>query len=275
MGVLAKKFYNKDLKIVYDAHEYETETNGLTGKKKKWRKFLERSLIKYANKVITVSDAIANEYVRLYGIEKPVLVLNTPAYVDLKKKNIFREKFGITHEQTIFLYQGSLAKGRGIENILTLFSKHIDKNSVIVFMGFGHFEEEIKKYTLKYKNIFFHPAVSPNILLNYTSSADFGISTIEDICLSYRYSLPNKMFEYIMAEVPVIVSDLPEMKRIVEDYKVGVVATSNSGKGLADAIKKATSMDKAELNTNIKKAKKIFNWEEQEKVLLEVYNELA
>ena len=274
MGVIAKKFYNKNLKIVYDAHEYETELNGLKGKKKRFRKLLEKSLIKYADRVMTVSNSIAEEYVRLYNIEKPVLVLNTPPYTDIVKKNIFRETFNIDEDKTIFLYQGGLVNGRGIEDILESFREIKDDKSVIVFMGYGVFEEEIQKHAAKYNNIFFHPAVSPDVLLEYTSSADFGISMIEDICLSYRYCLPNKMFEYMMAEVPVIVSNLPEMKKVVETYKVGVVAKSNGREGLEAAILEATKLDKQELNTNIKKAKKIFNWEEQEKVLLATYRDL-
>jgi len=274
MGVIVKKFYNKDVKIVYDAHEYETELNGLEGGKKRFRKLLERSLIKYADKVITVSNSIAEEYVRLYGIEKPALVLNTPPYTPIVKKDIFRETFGIKKIQTIFLYQGGLVNGRGIEDILASFKEINNENSVIVFMGYGVFEDTIKEAASQHNNIFFHPAVSPSVLLNYTSSADFGISMIEDICLSYRYCLPNKMFEYIMAEVPVIVSNLPEMKKVIDTHKVGVVANGTDRKSLEDAIIVATKLNKNTLNKNIKKAKEIFNWEEQEKILLKVYNDL-
>jgi glycosyltransferase involved in cell wall biosynthesis len=143
-----------------------------------------------------------------------------------------------------------------------------------VFMGYGELEELIKEYSKKYNNIYFHSAVSPDILLDYTSSADFGISMIEDTCLSYRYCLPNKLFEYIMAEIPVIVSNLYEMNRLVEKYNIGVVAKENNVDGLKRAIERALKLDKEVLKENIKKVKKIFNWENQEKVLLNVYKEL-
>ena len=171
------------------------------------------------------------------------------------------------------MYQGGLSSGRGIEILLDAF-KQIDDDSVIVFMGYGPLEDMIKKASEEYGNIYFYPAVSPDILLDYTSSADFGISTIEDSCLSYRYCLPNKMFEYLMAEIPVIVSNLYEMKRLVENYKVGIVAKENSPTGLKEAIKQAVQLDKKELQQNIEKVKEIYNWEEQEKVLLEVYKGL-
>jgi len=274
IGFIVKKIYNKDIKIVYDAHEYETEINGLSGIQKTLTKILEKFLIKYTDKVITVSDAIANEYVKLYNIEKPALVLNTPQFKQIEKKDIFREKFNIPKENTIFLYQGGLSSGRGIEILLESFKLVDDEKSVIVFMGYGPLEYLVKESAEKNDNIYFHPAVSPDVLLDYTSSADFGISTIEDSCLSYRYCLPNKMFEYLMAEIPVIVSNLHEMKRLVEDNKVGVVAKENTPKGLSETVKEALQSDKEKLQHNIQKVKEIYNWEEQEKVLLEVYKDL-
>ena len=273
MGVIVKKFYNKNVKIVYDAHEYETEVNGLTGNKKRFRKVMERSLIRYADKVICVSDAIALEYQRLYKIKKPSLVLNTPEYQKIEKKNFFREKLGISDEQTIFLYQGGLSKGRGIEILLDTF-KELDKDTVIVFMGYGPLEELVIEASDKYANIYFHEAVSPKVLLGFTSSADFGILFYENNCLNHYYCSPNKMFEYLMAELPVIASNLYEMKRLVENNNIGAVAKDNSIEGLKEAIKDATKLDKKELQNNINKVKTIYNWEEQEKILLEVYSDL-
>jgi len=271
LGVILKKF-NKKIKIVYDAHEYETETHYSKGVRKKIAQKLEKALIGYADAVLTVSNKIADEYVRLYNIKKPALVLNTPPLKDIEKKDKFREKFDIAPDETIFLYQGSLHTARGIEQILETF-KSIE-NGVVVFMGYGILEPLIKEYAQKYKNIFFHEAVSPNVVLNYTSSADFGLSLIEDSCLSYRYCLPNKMFEYTMVGIAVIVSDLPEMKRVVEEYGVGVVTEDNSVAGLKRAIAKAVKIDKAQLEKNIDLLKIKYNWQEQEKILIEVYNEL-
>jgi len=275
IAFIIKRFYNKDIKVVYDAHEHETETNTLKGWQQKVAKFLEKSLIKYANRVICVSDAIANDYAKSYNIEKPAVVLNTPSYKEVKKHNIFREKFNISKDKTIFIYQGVLSPGRGIEVILETFKNlSSNDNAVIVFMGFGLLEELIKEYANKYENIYFHEAVTPDVILNYTSSADFGISTIEDSCLSYRYCLPNKMFEYIMANLLLIVSNLPEMKRVVIENNIGVVAKENTPKGLKEAIYEATKLDKNRLQANLERAKKIFNWQKQESILLNIYNSL-
>ena len=274
IGVLIK-FLHKDAKIVYDAHEYETQTEGLSGIQKVLVKWLEQRLIKHANKVITVSNSIASEYRRIYGIEKPTLILNTPPLLDINKQDLFREKLNIGKDKTIFLYQGGLSSGRGIEILLETFKQIDDNRSVIVFMGYGELEEIVKKASREYSNIYYHPAVSPKVLLDYTSSADFGISTIEDSCLSYRYCLPNKMFEYLMARLPVVVSNLPEMKKIVEEYKVGVIAKDNTPEVLQNAIMEASRLDLNMIQENIEKVREIYNWQEQEKVLLDLYKRVA
>jgi glycosyltransferase involved in cell wall biosynthesis len=82
------------------------------------------------------------------------------------------------------------------------------------------------------------------------------------------------MFESLMAAIPVIVSNRPEMKKIVDDNSIGVVAKDNTPQGLQEAIEKATELNKNELQVNIQKVKEIYNWEEQENVLLKVYRGL-
>jgi len=274
IGFIVKKFFNKNVKIVYDAHEYETEVNGLKGLQKTVTQKLEKYLIKYADKVITVSDAIANEYVKNYNIKKPALVLNTPPYTEMEKRDIFRGALNIPKDKTIFLYQGGLSKGRGIEILLEAFQNISDKRSVIVFMGYGPLQNLVEKSAEEYDNIYFHKAVEPGVLLEYTSSADFGILFYENSCLNHYYCSPNKMFEYIMAEIPVIVSNLYEMKRLVQENKIGIVAKDNTSKGLQKAIEEALLLDQNKLRKNIQKVKKLYNWEKQEKVLVDVYKSL-
>jgi len=276
VGVIIKKFFNKNVKIVYDAHEYEINDKPNESKYSiKIKYFLEKRLIKYADKVLTVSNAIADEYVKLYDIEKPALVLNTPPYRSIEKKDLFRESLDISLEKTIFLYQGGLSQGRGIEILLDAFKRMDNDKSVIVFMGYGPLEESIQSASKEYDNIYFHKAVTPDVLLDYTSSADFGILFYENNCLNHDYCSPNKMFEYLMAEIPVIVSNLYEMKRLVKKNKIGVVATENTPTGLQTAIKEAVKLDKKELHLNIEKLKKVYNWEEQEKVLLKAYGDFV
>lgn len=273
IGVLFKKLY--DIALIYDAHELETEAAGLKGLRKKLAQLTEKILISYCDQIIVVSESIADEYIQLYPfLEKPLVVLNTPPLQQIEKKNIFRETFDIQKNQTIFLYQGGLSEGRGIEGLLKAFQTSINPNHVIIFMGYGPLTGYIQEAAQLSNRIFYHPAVSPNILLEYTSSADIGISMIENTCLSYSYCLPNKMFEYIMAGIPVIVSNLYEMAKIVNTYEIGVVAEENSAEGFLEAIKEIEIMDLTLLKNNIKIVQNLYNWEQQEKILLEAYHAL-
>lgn len=273
IGVLIK-FFRNNVKLVYDCHEYETEVYGLKGIEKRAKKWLERCLIRHTDRIITVSDAIACEYSRLYEMDKPQLVLNCPLYKEQKKLDLFRENLGIRQDQTIFLYQGGFTKGRGIELILESFSRLQSDQSVLVCMGYGQLEALVKKYSENCSNIYHHSAVSPSVLLDYTSSADYGISFIEDSCLSYRYCLPNKIFEYLMAGIPILSSNLLEMRRLVDNEQVGVVAQENSIEGFRQAVVDSLSQDYSLIQKNVLNARKRYCWEEQEKVLEKIYEAL-
>jgi glycosyltransferase involved in cell wall biosynthesis len=263
------------IKIVYDSHEYAINDipnqSSLSIKARYW---LERFLIRFAVKVINVSDSIANEYVRLYNIPKPHLVLNCPVYQEQTKRNLFREKLSIRADQTIFLYQGGLSMGRGIELLLEAFSGLESDENVLICMGYGPLEGLIQEKAAQQNTIFFCPAVSPDVLLNYTSSSDYGILFYEDTCLNHRYCSPNKIFEYLMAGLPVIVSNLFEMKRLVETEGVGIVAHENTVEGFRQAVESSLQQNYASIQKNVFKARKKYCWEEQEKVLKVIYDAL-
>lgn len=270
VGVFIKLLINRNSKIVYDAHEYETERAGFSKLQKTYAKLLEKFFIKYVDLVITVSESIANDYIKLYNIKKPTLVMNCPKFKDTSKSNIFRDKFGISQDKTIFLYQGLLTQGRGIEILLEYFKN--EKNNVIVFMGHGKLTGKVLSYSKKYpNNIYLHPSVPLDEVISHTASADFGIALIENICLSYYYCMPNKLFEFLMAGLPVIVSNSIEMKNFVNKNQVGIAMNTNNIEGLKEAINNIISLDKNKLIENVNNIKKSYSWEEQEKILINEY----
>ena len=132
----------------------------------------------------------------------------------------------------------------------------------------------ILKKVQEFENIHIHDPVAPDSLCEFTGSADLGICLIEDLCLSYRFCLPNKFFEYAMAGVPILVSDLPEMRRLVEEYDCGVVCDSITPDGIVSGLKKLLSKDLKQLGKNARKMAEDHSWEIQEKKLLSLYTRI-
>jgi glycosyltransferase involved in cell wall biosynthesis len=133
---------------------------------------------------------------------------------------------------------------------------------------------EIKNAARTLINVHYLPSVSPELLSEYTSSADIGISLIEDVCLSYRYCLPNKFFEFAMAGLPIVVSDLPEMRRMVEEYKCGVVCSSARPASIRGAIDTVLYGDMVRLGWNARRMAEDNSWERQEQKLLALYDKI-
>ena len=271
LGVLLKYWYGA--KLIYDTHELETETNGLYGLRKKLAKWVERNLIRFADQIFVVSESIADQYAADYQIDRPVVVLNAPIYKAVKKTNRLRDALNIADDATIFLYQGALTVGRGIKILLESFKRLNNPQAVVVFMGYGPLEQMIKSDAEKYGNIYFHPAIPPDDVLNYTASADLGIHLIRNTCLNHYYCMPNKLFEYTMAGLPCIVSNMKEMAAFVTNYNIGVVAENESPEAIILAIE-LLLRDIKQLSKNTKKASKQHSWISQEKKMISVYKKL-
>lgn len=260
--------------VIYDAHEYETETVGLNWFTKKIKLIVEKMFIGYADAVINVGDSIAEEYVKLYGITKPYVLMNCPLYQKIDKHDHFREEFGIPGHHIIFLYQGILVPGRGLPQLLEAFAAMHDIPVNLVIMGYGVLESMVKEYSYRFKNIHHKSAVLPSEVLAWTSSADIGLATGDNVCWSYYYSLPNKLFEYLMAGLPVLGSNLYEIKKIVEYHELGWVFKENTAEEIEKTVRKIVFDDLSKYKANTQKTVEIYNWENQEKTLINIYKEL-
>jgi len=272
IAFIIKQFFNKNIKVVYDAHEYETERHHQSDFDKKILKVVERFLLRYVDDMITVSEPIANEYSRLYNIKKPTIIYNTPKLIEIKKRDIFREKFNIPKEHIIFLYQGGLQERRGILEFANLIKDK--KNTSYVIMGFGFLKEQILELMKTQPNLYFHNAVSPDELLDYTSSADIGVCIEENLCKSWNLGLPNKMFEYYMVDLPIVVSGLFELSRFIIDNGTGYVIKDIFDTKEFDELFKDIIKSYKEKTQNLNRVKEIYNWQNQEKKLLKLYKEL-
>ncbi len=260
--------------LIYDAHEFETEREKIRNNfLKKILRILEGFLIRKAYRAITVSQPIAEAYEKMYKI-RPKLILNCPNFQEIQPNKDFRKKVNLPLNKKIFIYQGLLAPGRGVEILIQVFKELKNENVALLFMGYGTLEEKVRKASQENPEIiFFRGPVPSDQLTNYTASADFGLSIIENISLTKQYALPNKLFQYFMAGLPVIASNIPEQKRIVEEFNCGLVVDLKNKEEIKAAILKLANSDTTFYRQQALKAAKIYNWEREEKKLLKIYEE--
>lgn len=274
-SVIIKK-YQKNSYLHYDAHELETE-RGQGKLFKVFLRFLEKKLIKRADSMTVVSESIASWYEENYQVLKPTVVLNCPSINSKLEShsNYFKNKLNIPDDNMLFIFLGSFAKGRGIDLLLKVFSelKTTSRNKHIVFVGYGLMKERIEKYSLDYSNIHYHPAIPIEKVLELTSSADVGCSMFEDFSLSYRYCLPNKLFEYLFSGLPVVVSDTIEQKNFVNNHGCGWVVPSEKCIDNFTKFVDDISFDEIfKFQENISKVSSEVNWEKESKKFLELLN---
>jgi len=185
---------------------------------------LEKYFIRKTDKVLVTGEGDAKFLHEFYSLENTVVIRNLPLMKPVFDKKDLHQMLNILGCNTILLYQGVILEGRGFEPLLDAMKKV--ENCNLVVLGTGVFQEKYQKLAVKLglnNRIHFLGNIEQRDLINYTSAADIGIALIENISKSYYYALPNKLFEYIMAGLPVLISNLPQMKKIVLDYEVGEI----------------------------------------------------
>ncbi len=214
----------KRAKIFYDSRELFGYLAGLKAKKFKqlfW-KWVEKVFIKKADFVMVTGQMDGEFLQKEYGIDNLILLRNLPRYYKPSTKVDLHSQLQIEKSKKVILYQGVLLKGRGIEKVFSMLKDL--PGCVFAIAGGGEFEKYYQTLAGQMgltDQVFFIGKFTQEELPKVTASADIGVALIENISTSYYYALPNKLFEYIMAEIPVIVSDLPQMKEVVEKYDVG------------------------------------------------------
>ncbi len=261
-------------KLVYDTHELETETVTAKGAKRLLAKATEATFIRAADATIVVGPMIAEWYRRRYPGLEPVVVRNLPETgYRPERLNLFRERLGIPAEALIFFYQGLLEAERGIDVVLDAFTR-VPADRHAVFLGLGTKEGRIREFAKAHANIHFLPAVPPDQVRNYTRSGDIGLCIGQPACLSYSYSLPNKLFEYMGSGVPALTTKLPEMAMLIEAADCGWTI-DNDSEALARIVTSITREEAVRRGINGGRWTEANTWAKECETLKSVYDRLG
>jgi len=252
-------------KLVFDAHELFPEVPELANRpkvKRFWEK-IENAIFPHLKHCYTVCRSIADRYNKLYNINMQV-VRNVPY-----TSNNNTEKLLDYSGKKVILYQGALNIGRGLEWLID--AMPLVENAVFVIIGDGDIAHDLKvrvnNLNLNDK-VFFLGRIAGSELHKFTPSADLGVCLLENRGLNYYYALPNRIFDFLHAGVPILSTDFPEISHIVGTLKTGILIDHYEPEYLAKVVNDffAQGFDTSHFSEIVKQ----FCWEEEEKVVLEI-----
>jgi len=260
-------------KMVVDLHELFPQSPEIFNRKKvhKFWEAIEAYFLPKCENLYTVCQSIAEYYNEKYRIQLKV-VRNLPQQQNESISNLAEWPF--PEKKKCIYYQGATNLGRGLERLIESM-QWID--AYLLIAGGGDVLEGLQEKTHQLGlegKIHFTGKLPFSELNRYTKLADLGISLEENLGLNYYFALPNKIFDYVRSGIPILVSPFPEMSRIVDEFKVGFIDKSNSSKELALQIEQILTLPKEErykLEQNCLKAAKVLAWENEEKILLSIY----
>jgi len=268
-------------RLVYDSHELHMATGHFVRMGRARRAVFrgeERSGALRADAVITVSDSVADGMVRELRIRRPLIVRNCPEWVPApERSDRLRVELDVPSDRAIVLYHGGLVPTRGLETLLA--AVPLLEGVQIVFMGDGRLRPALERRAAELQvgdRVAFRAAVPPNELLAYVASADLGIIPTEPVVANNWFSLPNKLFECLMAGLPVAASRLPEIETIVEGEGIGRTFEPGRPQEIAAAVSELLREDLDALGQRARRAAtERHRWDLEESTLLETYTKLT
>jgi len=271
----------KKIPLVYDTHEFFLGVPEIQSKplvKKVWH-IIESYIFPKLKHVITVNNSIANLYKESYGLNLGV-VRNVPIKLKIPLLKS-RQELNMPIDKKIVLLQGAginMDRG-GEEAVLAMLPQFGMQNIVLYIIGDGDAVDYLKEISVKHNlidRIIFLPKQSMMDLFHYTANADIGLSLDKDTNINYQYSLPNKIFDYINAGVPVLASKLIEIENVITTYQVGCLVETVEPAQIASSIKYMLADEKRRLQwkDNLVNASKELNWENEKIKLLHIIEKL-
>ncbi|EKU47773.1 glycosyltransferase [Staphylococcus massiliensis] len=272
-GIVCSKLRLKPRPLIYDSHEVQSDRTGYNPEK---IKKIERFLLRFVDIMMVENHTRAKHNEKLYGFCPDTLYNYSELYdIEKRPKVDLHERLGLEKDTKILLYQGGLQKGRGLELLIKAMPKI--KEGVLVFIGAGKLTEPLKaqaKTSSESSRIFFIDKVPFKELPSYTREAYLGYQVLQNVCFNHYSASSNKLFEYIMAHVPVVGCSFPEVEHVINETQVGLAIDSHSVDAIADATNRLIE-DQAlyeSCKSNTYDAKHIYNWNNEKAKLLDVYD---
>lgn len=265
--------------LVYESRELYTELEALSGRNAVrgfWR-WLERRLIGRAEKIITINNSIADELVRRYGIARPYIIRNTARRkTGIEPRNL-RFQLQIPADHKIIVYQGVLRAGQGLPYLLEIMKRL--SGVTLVLIGDGPLARDLRESSRRHSiddRVKFTGKVPADELESYTIAGDAGALLMENVALNNWLALPQKLFQYLSAGLPQIVSRSPEIAAFVEEEETGIVLSMSDidadAESVSNFLRNERSMRTARQNSIESSARN--NWEVESERLIDIYRNM-
>jgi glycosyltransferase involved in cell wall biosynthesis len=264
--------------LVYDSHELATS---VPYRERAWAWFvaaIERLVVPRCAAVITVSDGIAERLRQRYGLRRTPTVVRNVTALRPGHRGGLRARMGIAADVPLILHQGAPAPDRGCELLLAALSNLPDAQ--LAFLGdpepgYGAALHQAACAHGVGDRVALLASVPLAELLAHTAEADVGVTLLQDTCENHRLALPNKLFEYIAAGVPVVASALPEIRGLIEPRGIGWCVPPGDAAALAATLSLALSRrTDAELDRRLARAAVELSWEREQRRLTGLYERL-
>jgi glycosyltransferase involved in cell wall biosynthesis len=262
--------------LLYDAHEYYPGLEIFTRRKIRrliWT-FSEKICIRRVKNLITVSEPLGQLYRDRYHLSISVDVIrNLPAYEAPSPAKVV--KIPVNDDMLTVLYHGHFRPGRGLTNLIKAIARV--ENIRLVLIGGGELESELKKLTYDLnaeKRVSFIPYILTDQLISTAAQADIGAVLFEPGSQNYAHALPNKIFEYVMAGLPVLASNIDTLDHYVNKYNLGITTDPNDVQSISDCLEEISgNQNQLQIwHNNALSAARELSWENEAEKLINIYD---